>query len=66
MAVDSQGAGPALDLIRALSVDIGPRRPCSPEEKAAAAMLEQWLAERGVEARREHFQAYATFGYPTR
>jgi acetylornithine deacetylase/succinyl-diaminopimelate desuccinylase-like protein len=64
VAVDSQGAGQALDLIRALSVDIGPRRPCSPEEKAAAAMLEQWLAERGVEARREHFQAYATFGYP--
>jgi acetylornithine deacetylase/succinyl-diaminopimelate desuccinylase-like protein len=64
LAVDSHGAGEALDLIRALSVDIGPRRPCSDSEKAAAELLERWLRERGVEARREPFAGYSSFGYP--
>jgi hypothetical protein len=64
VAVDSHGAGEALGLIRALSVGIGPRRPCSPEEKAAAKLLERWLEERGVDAWREHFAGYSSFGYP--
>jgi hypothetical protein len=54
----------ALELIRALSVEIGSRRPCSAEEKAAAFLLQSWLTERGVEARREPFRGYATFGLP--
>jgi acetylornithine deacetylase/succinyl-diaminopimelate desuccinylase-like protein len=64
VTVDPQGAGDALDLIRALSVDVGPRRPCSAEEKAAAELLERWLTERGVAAEREPFRGYATFGQP--
>jgi acetylornithine deacetylase/succinyl-diaminopimelate desuccinylase-like protein len=64
VAVHSHGAGEARDLIRALSVGIGPRRPCSPAEKAAAALLERWLLERGVRARREPFAGYSSFGYP--
>ncbi len=54
----------ALELIRALSVGIGARRPCSSAEKSAALLLEDWLMERGVEARREQFKGYATFGLP--
>jgi hypothetical protein len=62
--VDSRGTERALELIRALSVEIGPRRPCSQAEKGAALLLEQWLVERGVDARREHFTGYSSFGYP--
>ena len=62
--MNSHGAGEALALIRALSVGVGPRRPCSPEEKTAAELLERWLEERGVEARREHFRGYSSFDYP--
>jgi acetylornithine deacetylase/succinyl-diaminopimelate desuccinylase-like protein len=58
------GTGEALGLIRSLSVDIGPRRPCSAEEKRAAEVLEHWLAERGVDGGREAFRGYASFGHP--
>jgi Peptidase family M28 len=61
---ESHRTGDALELIHALSVDIGPRRPCSAEEKAAAELLERWLTERGVDAEREPFHGYATFGEP--
>lgn len=64
MAVGSHGTGEALDLIRVMSVEIGSRRPCSPSEKAAALLLERWLSERGVEAWREHFAGYSSFGHP--
>ena len=64
MDTDSNATRQALDLIRALSVDIGPRRPCSPAEKSAALLLEAWLTERGVAAGREPFDGYATFGLP--
>jgi peptidase M28-like protein len=62
--VGSRGVEEALDLIRVLSVDVGPRRPCSEAEKGAALLLAQWLAGHGVEARREHFTGYSSFGYP--
>ena len=38
----------ALGVIRLLASDIGPRRPCSDNEKRAAAELVAWLRERGV------------------
>ena len=60
----SEGTTAALDLVRRLSEDIGPRRPCSPAEKQAADLLEGWLAERGVEAGLEPFDGYASFGQP--
>jgi hypothetical protein len=58
------GADEALGLIRALSVDIGPRRPCSDDEKRAAELLERWLAERDVDGGGEAFRGYASFGHP--
>jgi hypothetical protein len=64
VTADSQGADEALDLIRRLAVDVGPRRPCSHEEKRAAQLLERWLDERRVAAECEHFDGYASFGYP--
>jgi Peptidase family M28 len=54
----------ALDLIRMLASDIGPRRPCSEAEKRAAAQLVTWLRERGVTANTEDFHGYATFATP--
>jgi Peptidase family M28 len=64
VALDSRGTDEALDLIRRLAIDIGPRPPCSDEESKAAQLLERWLHERGVTATREPFDGYATFGYP--
>jgi acetylornithine deacetylase/succinyl-diaminopimelate desuccinylase-like protein len=54
----------ALEIIRLLARDIGPRRPCSDAEKIAARALKDWLAEHGVEARTEEFRGYATFTKP--
>src|SRR5436190_3157625 len=62
--MDGERPDHALDLIRALSTDIGPRRPCSAEEKRAADMLERRLAERGVDVWREAFPGYGSFGLP--
>lgn len=54
----------ALGVIRMLASDIGPRRPCSDEEKLAGAALVTWLRERGVEANTEEFAGYSTFAKP--
>jgi hypothetical protein len=54
----------ALSLIRTLSEEIGPSRPCSVQEKEAAEYFRRWLAERGVDTALEPFQGYASFGYP--
>jgi acetylornithine deacetylase/succinyl-diaminopimelate desuccinylase-like protein len=54
----------ALGLIRELAVEIGPRRPCSEAEKRAAERLEHWLRQHGVEAWREPFRGYESFGQP--
>jgi acetylornithine deacetylase/succinyl-diaminopimelate desuccinylase-like protein len=64
VATHSQTVEETLDLIRRLAVDIGPRRPCSDEEKQAAELLERWLGEHGVTAERESFDGYASFGHP--
>ncbi len=61
---DAKGVDAALEVIERLANDVGPRRPCSEAEKQAAGLLKAWLAARGVEADREHFSGYATFGLP--
>jgi hypothetical protein len=57
-------AEPALDLIRRLASDIGPRRPCSEAEAEAARVAIDWLARRGVPASTEPFDGYSTFAHP--
>jgi hypothetical protein len=57
-------AGPALDLIRALSSGIGPRRPCSDAEGLAAHTVVSWLGKNGVTAQIEPFRGYSTFAHP--
>jgi acetylornithine deacetylase/succinyl-diaminopimelate desuccinylase-like protein len=64
MTTDVRGADEALELIRRLSEEIGPRRPCSDAERQSAEVLEGWLADRGALASREEFDGYATFGHP--
>jgi hypothetical protein len=59
-----QSAAPALDLIRRLASDIGPRRPCSEAEAAGADVAVAWLAEHGVPAKVESFEGYSTFALP--
>ena len=54
----------ALGVIRLLASDIGPRRPCSENEKRAAAELVAWLGARGIAADTERFSGYSTFAKP--
>jgi hypothetical protein len=61
---DDHGAAPALEVIRILAEDIGPRRPCSEAEARAAHALAGWLHERGVAAELERFEGYASFAAP--
>ena len=63
-ARESTSLDSALELIRSLASDIGPRRPCSDAERRGADLLVNWLQERGIEARTESFRGYASLGYP--
>jgi hypothetical protein len=51
-------------VIHLLASEIGPRRPCSPAEHAAADRLAAWLRAREVEARTEAFRGYSSFALP--
>jgi hypothetical protein len=53
-----------LTRIRALSEELGPRPPCSRQEKEAAQQLERWLSNHNVETALEPFQGYRSFGHP--
>ena len=54
-----------LERIRVLSEEIGPRRPCSAEERRAAEWLCEDLRSSGVsDAHPETFRGYPTFGLP--
>ena len=48
----------------ALAEDLGPRRPTSIVEAAAAQAVRGALAEAGVDARIEPFDGYSSFGWP--
>ncbi len=54
----------AWEWMRALAEEIGPRRPGSRAERVAVEWLRARLAEAGLEARAEAFDAYATFAEP--
>ena len=64
VATASPALQQALEVIRLLADDIGPRRPCSETEKRAADLLTVWLQDRGVEAHTEEFAGYSTFAKP--
>jgi hypothetical protein len=52
-----------MELIEALAEEIGPRRPTSSAEAAAAQVITAALRSGGAEARLEPFPSYASFGY---
>jgi hypothetical protein len=51
-------------MTRALAEEIGPRRPTSIAEAAAAQSVTGALAEAGVDARLERFDGYSSFAWP--
>ena len=60
-------AGPtaeALEVIRLLASEIGPRRPCSAAERRAGEALAGWLRQRDLEAQLEEHRGYSTFATP--
>jgi hypothetical protein len=58
------GLDPALELIRRLASEVGPRRPCSEAEAQAARVTVDWLGARGIQAAIEPFQGYSSFAHP--
>jgi acetylornithine deacetylase/succinyl-diaminopimelate desuccinylase-like protein len=58
------GLSDALDVIHFLSEEVGPRRPCTDSEKAAANRLAAWLRDREVDSRIEEFNGYSSFAHP--
>ena len=54
----------AMEVIRLLASEIGPRPSCSEAEREAADRLAAWLARRGAEAGVEEFDGYTTFALP--
>ncbi len=58
------GLDAALELIEALANGIGPRRPTSPAERAAAQLIAGRLGDAGIAARLEDFDGYDSFARP--
>ena len=51
----------ALETIRLLADEVGPRRPTGEGERAAAGVIRDRLSDAGVDARIEAFDGYSTF-----
>ncbi|MGB2712072.1 MAG: hypothetical protein WBC33_11220, partial [Conexibacter sp.] len=51
-------------MIDLLAEQIGPRRPCSSAERAAAEQIVRWLERNEIKASLQEFPAYASFAYP--
>jgi Peptidase family M28 len=54
----------ALEWVSLLADEIGPRRPTSEAERAAAELVRERLSAAGIPARLERFRGYATFAAP--
>jgi hypothetical protein len=54
----------ALDWVRLLSEEIGPRRPTGPAERRAAELIADRLGKRGVSVEQRPFEGYSTFALP--
>jgi Peptidase family M28 len=53
-----------LDWVSLLADEIGPRRPTSKAERAAAELMRERLEDAGIPARLESFQGFSTFAAP--
>ena len=58
------GESTALEWVRLLAEEIGPRRPTGGAERSAAELVAARLARRGVDVERRSFAAYSTFALP--
>lgn len=56
--------GAALDWVRLLSEEVGPRRPTGPAERRAAELVADRLARSGLTVEQRPFSGYATFALP--
>lgn len=54
----------ALEWVRILSEEIGPRRPTGPAERRAAELIADRLGKRGVTVEQVPFSGYSTFAAP--
>jgi acetylornithine deacetylase/succinyl-diaminopimelate desuccinylase-like protein len=54
----------ALEWVRLLADEIGPRRPTGPAERRAAELVADRLSKRGLVVEQRHFDAYPTFALP--
>jgi hypothetical protein len=61
--VPAAGRAP-LDWVTLLADEIGPRRPTSKAERAAAELMRERLEDAGIPARLEGFHGYSTFAAP--
>jgi Peptidase family M28 len=54
----------ALEWVRLLADEIGPRRPTGPAERRAAELITDRLSKRGLAVEQRPFDAYSTFALP--
>jgi len=54
----------ALEWVRLLADEIGPRRPTGPAERRAAELIADRLSKRGLTVEQRSFDAYSTFAMP--
>jgi acetylornithine deacetylase/succinyl-diaminopimelate desuccinylase-like protein len=54
----------ALEWVRLLADEIGPRRPTGPAERSAAELIAARLSKRGLAVEQRPFDAYSTFALP--
>jgi Peptidase family M28 len=54
----------ALEWVRLLSEEVGPRRPTGPAERHAAELIADRLSKRGIAVEQRTFPAYSTFALP--
>ena len=56
--------GAALEWVRLLADEIGPRRPTGPAERRATELVADRLAKRGLKVEQRPFDGYSTFAEP--
>src|SRR5882724_11449216 len=60
-AVGHEGA---LEWVRLLADEVGPRRPTGPAERRAAELVADRLSKQGIAVEQQPFDAYSTFALP--